>query len=285
MHPSRAGGDTARGRPVGGPGDRAGLRRYADAWRSRPAVDGVARSRGSAPHSRPAPANRTRRCRTPSRTPSRGTAPCATAWLWLSRLAAAAATSAQGEAATWRDGGDRPTGVGGRRRASRWAAITRTRRPTPARLDEIETLATGSCRCDTLGARVRGVRPRRPPGARRRSGLSLSRGRAARVLPCRARVARVLSRRRQSGRRRATGGPGGRTGRRRPLRGPHDDACFFLTHPSRCPAPRPGSGPAARSGARVCRTARPDRISPKRVGPRTSARVATPYRFVQKTTY
>ena len=30
------------------------------------------------------------------------------------------------EEATWRDGGDRPTGVGGRRRASRCAAITHT---------------------------------------------------------------------------------------------------------------------------------------------------------------
>ena len=152
MHPSRAGGDTARGRPVGGPGGRAALRRSADACRSRAAVDGVARSRGSAPHSRPAPASRTHRWRTPSRTPPRGSAPCATAWLWLSRLAAAAATPAQGAEATWRDGGDRPTGVGGRRRAARWAAITRARRQPPARSPEIETLGTGSCRCENIGA-------------------------------------------------------------------------------------------------------------------------------------
>ena len=152
VHPSRAGGDTARGRPVGGPGGRAALRRSADAARSRPAVDGVARSRGSAPHSRPAPASRTHRGRTPSRTPPRGTAPCATAWLWLSRLAAAAATPAPGAEAMWRDGGDRPTGVGGRRRAARWAAITRARRQPPSRSPEIETLGTGSCRCENLGA-------------------------------------------------------------------------------------------------------------------------------------
>ena len=111
-----------------------------------------ARSRGSAPHSRPAPASRTHRGRTPSRTPPRGTAPCATAWLWLSRLAAAAAPPAQGAEATWRDGGDRPTGVGGRRRAARWAAITRARRQPPSRSPEIETLGTGSCRCENLGA-------------------------------------------------------------------------------------------------------------------------------------
>ena len=145
VHPSRAGGDTARGRPVGGPGDRAGLRRYADAWRSRPAVDGVARSRGSAPHSRPAPANRTRRCRTPSRTPSRGSAAFATPRLWPSPRHAAA--PARCEEATWRAVGDRPNGGGGRRRESRWAAITRTRIPTTARSHARETLGTGSCRC------------------------------------------------------------------------------------------------------------------------------------------
>ena len=148
VHPSRAGGDTARGRPVGGPGGRAALRRSADAARSRPAVDGVARSRGSAPHSRPAPASRTHRGRTPSRTPPCGTPPCATAWLWRSRLAAAAATPAQGGEATWWDGGSRPIGGGGQRRAARRAAITRTRSPTTARAHEIETLGTGACRGD-----------------------------------------------------------------------------------------------------------------------------------------
>ena len=132
VYPSRAGGDIARGRPVGGPGDQAGLPRCADAGRSRAAVGAVARPRGSDPHSRPAPGSRTHRGRTPSRTPPRGTAPCATARLWRSRLAAAAATPAPGEEATWRDGGNRPTGMGGRRRAARGAAITRTRSPTPA---------------------------------------------------------------------------------------------------------------------------------------------------------
>ena len=130
VHPSR-GGDTARGRPVGGPGDQAGLPGCADAARSRPAVDGVARSRGSAPHSRPAPASRTRRCRTPPGTPPRGSAAFATPRLWPSPRHAAA--PARCDEATWRDVGDRPNGVGGRRRASGRAAITRTRSPTTAR--------------------------------------------------------------------------------------------------------------------------------------------------------
>ena len=123
------------------------------AARSRAAVGAVARSRGSDPHSRPGPGSRTHRGRTPSRTPSRGTAPCATARLWRSRRPAA--PSAQGEGATRRDVGDRPNGVGGRRRASRWAAITRARLQTPARSQEIETLETSSCRCDNLDGRVR----------------------------------------------------------------------------------------------------------------------------------
>ena len=127
VHPSRPGGDGARGRPVGGPGDRAGLPGSADAGRSRAAVVAVARSRGSDPHSRPAPGSRIRRGRTPSRTPARGTAPCATAWLWLSRL---------------------PAAMPAQKRASRWAAITRSGR--------------ASCWCENLGARVRCVRPRRP---------------------------------------------------------------------------------------------------------------------------
>ena len=163
MHPSR-GGDTARGRPVGGPGDRAGLPGCADAWRSRAVVGAVARSRGSDPHSRPAPGSRTRRGRTPSRTPPRGNAPCATAWLWRSRRPAS--PPAPGEAATGRDGGDRPPGVRGRRRASRWAAITRTRIPASSRSHEHETIGTNGCRWENLGARGRGVRPRRPPGHR-----------------------------------------------------------------------------------------------------------------------
>ncbi len=124
MYPSRAGGGAARGRPVGDPGDRAGLPGCADAARSPAAVDGVARSRDSDPHSRPAPGSRTHRWRTPCRTPPRGTAPCATPRLWPSPLHAAPAAPC--EEAAWRDGGDRPTGVGVRRRASRWAAITRT---------------------------------------------------------------------------------------------------------------------------------------------------------------
>ena len=155
MYPSRPGGDAARGRPVGGPGDQAGLPGCADAARSPAAVDGVARSRGSSPHSRPAPGSRTHRGRTPSRTPPRGAAPCATAWLWRSRRPAS-------PPAPGRDGGDRPPGVRGRRRASRWAAITRTRIPTPSRSHASETIGRNCCRCDNLGARGRGVRPRRP---------------------------------------------------------------------------------------------------------------------------
>ena len=124
VYPSRAGGGGARGRRVGGPGDQAGLPGCADAARSRGAVDGVARSRGSDPHSRPARGSRTHRGKTPPGTPPRGTAPCATARLWPSPLHAA--TPAQGEEATWRDGGDRPSGMGGGRREARCAAITRT---------------------------------------------------------------------------------------------------------------------------------------------------------------
>ena len=152
MHESR-GGDISRGRPVGGRSDRAGLPGCADAWRPPAALGGVARSRGRSTHSRPAPASRTHRWRTPSRTPPRGTAPCATAWRWLSRLAAAAAPPAQGEEATGRDGGDRPTGVGGRRRAARAAAITRTRIPMPSRSHERETSGTNGCRWENLGPR------------------------------------------------------------------------------------------------------------------------------------
>ena len=158
VHPSRPGGDIARGRPVGGPGDRAGLPGCAGAARWRPAVGPVARSRGSAPRSRPAPASRTHRGGTPSRTPPRGSAACATARLWRSRLPAA--PSAEGEGATWRDVGDRPTGVGGRRRASRGAGITRTRIPPPARSPVIDILGTRSCRGDNLGARGRRARRR-----------------------------------------------------------------------------------------------------------------------------
>ena len=141
-----------------------GLPGCADAWRSRAVVGAVARSRGSDPHSRPAPGRRTRRGRTPSRTPPRGTAPCATAWLWRSHRPAS--PPAPGEAATGRDGGDRPPGVRGRRRASRWAAITRTRIPASSRSHEHETIGTNGCRWENLGARGRGVRPRRPPGHR-----------------------------------------------------------------------------------------------------------------------
>ena len=116
----------------------------------------VARARGRPPHSRPAPGSRTHRWRTPSRTPPRGTAPCATARLWRSRRPAA--TPAQGAEAM----GDQANGGGGRRRESRWAAITRTRIPTVSRSHEIATNGTGSCRCEKRGARGRGVRPRRP---------------------------------------------------------------------------------------------------------------------------
>ena len=170
MHPSRAGGDTARGRPVGGPGDRAGLRRYADAWRSRPAVDGVARSRGSAPHSRPAPGSRTRRGRTPSRTPPRGTAPCATAWLWLSspgtprRDVGAGVRRRRGgtgetDRPAWEDGGARPGGLRSRahgaRRRRDW---TRSRPSGLARVGVCGPGARPAIRTQPL-ARPRSARP------------------------------------------------------------------------------------------------------------------------------
>ena len=72
-----------------------------------------------------------------------------------------AAPAAPCEEATGQDGGDRPTGGRGRRRASRWAAITRTRIPTPSRSRERDTPGTCSCRCENLGARGR---DRQPPG-------------------------------------------------------------------------------------------------------------------------
>ena len=129
VHESR-GGDISRGRPVGGRSDRAGLPGCADAWRPPAALGGVARSRGRSPHSRPAPASRTHRGETPRGTPPRGTAPCATARLGRSRRPVA--TAAQGEGTTCCEGRDRPNGGGGRRRASRWTAITRTRLQPPA---------------------------------------------------------------------------------------------------------------------------------------------------------
>ena len=159
VHESR-GGDISRGRPVGGPGDRAGLPGCAGAARLRPAGVAVARARGSERHSTPAPGSRLHRWRTPPGTPPSGSAPCATARPWRSRRPAA--VPAQGAEATGRDGGDRPTGVGGGRRAARWAAITRTRIPTPSRSHASETIGRNCCRCDNLGARGRGVRPRRP---------------------------------------------------------------------------------------------------------------------------
>ena len=76
VHESR-GGDILRGRPVGGRSDRAGLPGCADAWRTPAALGGVARPGGRSPHSSAAPGSRTHRCRTPSRTPPRGTAPSA----------------------------------------------------------------------------------------------------------------------------------------------------------------------------------------------------------------
>ena len=181
MYPSRAGGGAARGRPVGGPGDRAGLPGCADAARSPAAVGAVARSRGSDPHSTPAPGSRTHRCRTPSRSPPRGTAPCATPRLWPSPRHTAPAAPC--EEATWRDGGDRPTGVGGRRRASRWAAITHTRIPTPARSHDLKTLGNGSCLCDPdrTAQRARAVRQATATGRRRCPGRAIARARPARA--------------------------------------------------------------------------------------------------------
>ena len=216
MYPSRAGGGAARGRPVGGPGDQAGLPGCADAARSPAAVGAVARSRGSSPHSRPAPGSRTHRWRTPSRTPPRGTAPCATPRLWPSPLHAA--TPAQREEATWRDVGDRPTGVGGRRRASRWAAITHTRIPTPARSQAIKTLGARSCLCENLGARDRGVRPQRP--AQTVPGRAIAGSRTAAVRACRGAAATSVAwpaRARRDPCRPAGGAPG--AAHRRPARG------------------------------------------------------------------
>ena len=85
MYPSRGGGGTGRGRPVGGPDDRAGLPDSAGVagWRS--AGVAVARARGSGLRSRPAPGSRTRRCRTPRRIPRRGTPAVATPRRWPSR--------------------------------------------------------------------------------------------------------------------------------------------------------------------------------------------------------
>ena len=85
VYPSRPGGGTGRGRPVGGPGDRAGLPDSAGVagWHS--AGVAVARARGSGLRSRPAPGSRTRRCRTPRRIPRRGTPAVATPRRWPSR--------------------------------------------------------------------------------------------------------------------------------------------------------------------------------------------------------
>ena len=173
MHPSR-GGDTARGRPVGGPGDRAGLPGCADAWRSRAVVGAVARSRGSDPHSRPAPGSRTRRGRTPSRTPPRGTAPCATAWLWRSHRPAS-------PPAPGRDGGDRPPGVS--RTAARVPvgcdhaytdpgvlAIARARDHRDERLSVGESRRARAWRQATATPRASGVTAS-PPGERRLATL------------------------------------------------------------------------------------------------------------------
>ena len=158
--PESRGGDISRDRPVGGRSDRAGLPGCADAWRTTAALGPVARSRGRAPHSRPAPASRPHRWRTPSGTPRRGSAACATAWRGRSRRPAA--TRAQRKEARWGNGGDRPIDGGGRRRrAARWAAITRTLIPPPARSHARETIGTNGCRCETLGAGAR-ARARQP---------------------------------------------------------------------------------------------------------------------------
>ena len=183
VHPSRAGGDAARGRPVGGPGDQAGLPRCADAGRSRVAVGAVARARGSDPHSRPAPGSRTHRCKTPPGTSPSGTAPCATARLWPSPLHAA--TPAQGEAATWRDGGDRPSGMGGGRREARCAAITRTH-DSRRRRDRSRTAASRAFLAPPRPAAARRPRirclPRRAAtAASRQAGAGPAPGAAARA--------------------------------------------------------------------------------------------------------
>ena len=140
-----------RGRPVGGPGDRAGLPDCADAARSRPVVGAVAPARGSHPRSTRAPGSRTRRWRTPCRT--RGTGACATRRCWPSprpgcrmrlggmcrwtggRAALSGRATARGRGARTACAAPRlrgpETGDLGDRRVSRsWAtAATHTRRP------------------------------------------------------------------------------------------------------------------------------------------------------------
>ena len=106
----------------------------------------VARARGRPPH----------RWRTPSRTP-------APRHRTVRHSPALALTPARRDAGAGCGGDGRPgERRGGRRRESRWAAITRTRIPTVSRSHEIATNGTGSCRCEKRGARGRGVRPRRP---------------------------------------------------------------------------------------------------------------------------
>ena len=94
----------------------------------------VARARGRPPH----------RWRTPSRTPPRGTAPCATARLWRSRRPAA--TPAQGaeamgdQANGGGDGGANPGGLRSRAHGSRRRMVQQSGRgelsesPRPGRL-------------------------------------------------------------------------------------------------------------------------------------------------------
>ena len=88
-------------------------------------------------------------------------------------IALAASPPAPGEEATGRDGGER-------RRAARWAAVTRTRIPQPSRSHAIETRGTGACRCDTLGACARQPVMRVGPCAdRRRYQRTVARASAA----------------------------------------------------------------------------------------------------------
>ena len=68
--PSRAGGGSVPGRPVGGPGDRAVLPDFAGvaAWRA--ASVRVSSGLGTHPRSRPAPDSSSRRCKTSPRNPT-----------------------------------------------------------------------------------------------------------------------------------------------------------------------------------------------------------------------
>ena len=85
--PSRAGGGILPGRPVAGPGDRAGLPGCPGVSGWHAASVGVSSGGGTHPRSRPAPDSRNRRCRTSPRNQTLGKTTAATPLLWPSRPA------------------------------------------------------------------------------------------------------------------------------------------------------------------------------------------------------